>query len=82
MDEWIINIMDKIGFSCYDVIDAEIIDLEDTFNLITSNGDIWLEKDYCYIKYTKGIIQSIEYNTESISILIERIDEGFIDKVA
>lgn len=71
-NKWIINIMDKIGFSCYDVVDIlEIVDLGDSFNLITGRGDMWLEKDYCNIR---GNI--IEYSTDYINIYIERIDDG------
>lgn len=72
-NRWIVNIMDKIGFSCYDVVDIlEIVDLGDSFNLITCRGDMWLEKDYCNIR-DNGII---EYSTDYINIYMERIDDG------
>lgn len=72
-NRWIINIMDKIGFSCYDVVDIlEVVDLGDSFNLITGRGDMWLEKDYCNIR-GNGII---EYSTDYINIYMERIDDG------
>lgn len=75
-NKWIINIMDKIGFSCYDVVDIlEIVDLGDSFNLITGRGDMWLEKDYCNIR-GNGIIESIEYSTDYINIYVERINDG------
>lgn len=72
-NRWIVNIMDKIGFSCYDIVDIlEVVDLGDSFNLITGRGDMWLEKDYCNIR-DNGII---EYSTDYINIYMERIDDG------
>jgi hypothetical protein len=68
-DKWIINIIDKIGFSCYDVVEVfEVVDLGDTYNIITAEGDIFLEKDYCYI--SGGVVQ---YNTEFINVYMEKI---------
>lgn len=74
-NNWIINIIDKIGFSCYDVVDVrEIVDIGNTYNVVTDQGDMWLEKDYCVVKYGKANnIISIEYNTEHINILIENL---------
>ena len=68
-DKWIINIIDKIGFSCYDVVDIrEVIDLGDTYNIITTEGDMFLEKDYCNITS-----EVIEYNTDDINVYLEKV---------
>ena len=76
---WIVNVMDKVGFSCYDVIDVlELIDLGDTYNLITGGGDIFLEKNMCVVN--KKVINeyshiiSIEYNTDTLSVYMERVE--------
>ena len=67
--KWIINVVDKIGFSCYDVVDIhEVIDLGNTYNLITGTGDIFLDKDYCNITEN-----TIEYNTDYLNIYLEDI---------
>lgn len=67
--KWIINIIDKVGFSCYDVTDLiEVVDLGDTYNIITGDGDMFLEKDYCNITDTV-----IEYNTEYINVYLEKV---------
>lgn len=68
-----INVIDKVGFSCYDVIDIlEVVDIGDQFNIITGTGDIWIEKDYCNITYTPiGNINTIEYNNNYVNVFIE-----------
>lgn len=83
-NEWIINVIDKIGFSCYDVVDVrEITSIGDSYNVVTDQGDMWLEKDYCTIKKNAvGDIISIEYNTEYINVLIESLWRIDIDNVA
>ena len=82
-NRWIINIMDKVGFSCYDVMDImEIVDVGDTFNLVTGRGDMWLEKDYCFVREDDGKIMSIEYSTEYINVYVERISEEEISSKA
>jgi hypothetical protein len=85
MDEWIINIIDKIGFSCYDVIDIqEVVDLGDTYDLITGRGDIFLEKDYCIVNKKiineYSYISTIEYNTDYLNVYMERL-EPIVDEM-
>lgn len=84
MDKWIINIMDKVGFSCYDLVDVrEVVDLKDCYNIITDTGDMFIEKDYCNIVYgVTGSIRSIEYKNELIEVFIERLDEEEITVAA
>ena len=83
--KYTVNVIDKVGFSCYDVVDIlDVVDLGDTYNLITGTGDIFLDKEYCYV--TKKImgeysfVSSIEYNTESLNVYIESVEtlEGVI----
>lgn len=78
MNDWVINIIDKIGFSCFNTIQVlELVDLGDTYDIITDDGDIFLEKDYCYVvmkplgefKY----LEKIEYSTEHLEVYLERI---------
>lgn len=67
-----IHITDKIGFTYYDIINiSDVIDLGDTYNIITDIGDMWLDKDNCYIIYNNmGNIESLEYNTPQSNVLI------------
>ena len=83
--KYTVNVIDKVGFSCYDVVDIlDVVDLGDTYNLITGTGDIFLDKEYCYVaKKITGeysFISSIEYNTESLNVYIESVEtlEGVI----
>lgn len=69
--KWMVNIIDKIGFSCYDVTNVlEIVDLGNTYNIITDEGDMFLQKDYCTIEEN-----IIEYNTEHINVYLARITD-------
>lgn len=71
-NKYIINIIDNIGLNYYDVIDIlEIIDLGDTYNIITNNGDLFLYKDYLNIIYNNyNNIESIEYKTDHMALNI------------
>lgn len=71
-NKYIINIIDNIGLNYYDVIDIlEIIDLGDTYNIITNNGDLFLYKDYLNIIYNNyNNIESIEYKTDYMALNI------------
>ena len=76
---WSINVVDKVGFSCYDVIDVrEIIDMGDSYNIITTTGDMFIEKEYCNIdEIIVGeniIITKIEYTAADVEVYIERLD--------
>lgn len=73
-NRWLINIADKIGFCSYDVLDIlELVDMGDTYNLITGAGDMWLEKEYCVVVTDSTGIVSIEYDSEAINVYLERI---------
>ena len=63
-----IHITDKIGFTYYDIINiSDVIDL----GIITDIGDMWLDKDNCYIIYNNmDNIESLEYNTPHSNVLI------------
>ena len=63
-----VHITDKIGFTYYDIINiSDVIDL----GIITDMGDMWLDKDNCYIIYNNmGNIESLEYNTPQSNVLI------------
>lgn len=71
-NKYIINIIDNIGLNYYDVINIlEIIDLGDTYNIITNNGDLFLYKDYLNIIYNNyNNIESIEYKTDHMALNI------------
>ena len=71
-NKYIINVIDNIGLNYYDVINIlEIIDLGDTYNIITNNGDLFLYKDYLNIIYNNyNDIESIEYKTDHIALNI------------
>ena len=72
---WSINVVDKVGFSCYDIIDVrEIIDMGDSYNIITTMGDIFIEKEYCNMDEINDIITKIEYAAADVEIYIERLD--------
>lgn len=76
---WSINVVDKVGFSCYDIIDVrEIIDMGDSYNIITTMGDMFIEKEYCnmdeIIVGENIIITKIEYTAADVEIYIERLD--------
>lgn len=72
---WSINVVDKVGFSCYDIIDVrEIIDMGDSYNIITTTGDMFIEKEYCNIDEINNIITKIEYTAADVEIYIERLD--------
>ena len=65
--KWLIKIEDKIGFSYYDVIDhLEIVSLGDTYNVITDQGDIFLEKEKCTIRGCKEMPLELEYVSDNI----------------
>jgi len=67
-----ITIMDKVGFSYYDMIEIyEVIDLGTTYNLITNTGDIFMEKDFSVIELDSDILIRAEYARDSISVYIE-----------
>lgn len=66
MDKWVISIIDKSGFSYYDTIDMpEIIDLGNTYNIVTNMGDMFLAKDNCTIG--DDIIQ---YQGKDINVIL------------
>lgn len=71
-NKYIINVIDNIGLNYYDVINIlEIIDLGDTYNIITNNGDLFLYKDYLNIIYNNyNDIEFIEYKTDHIALNI------------
>ena len=79
MERLTITIIDKVGFSCYSTINIiDIADLGDTYDLITDDGDIFMEKDKCYI-YTKAggknrYATSIEYKSHDIEVYIDDMD--------
>lgn len=86
VEKWMVNIIDKVGFSCYDVWDIhEIVDLGDAYNLITGSGDLFLEKEYCLT--TEKIISeslcivTIEYNTDWLNVYMERMESLASSKV-
>lgn len=67
-----ITIMDKVGFSYYDMIEIyEVVDLGTTYNLITNTGDIFMEKDFSVIELDSDILVRGEYARDSISVYIE-----------
>ena len=71
MNNVLLTVMDKIGFSCYSTIQVlELVDLGDTYNLITDNGDLFLEKDRCVVTSS-----SIEYEGEGLSVWLEWIED-------
>lgn len=66
-----LTVMDKIGFSCYSTIQVlELVDLGDTYNLITDNGDVFLEKDRCVVTD-----HSIEYEGNGLSVWLEWVED-------
>lgn len=72
--KYFINIIDKVGFSCFDIVDVlEVVDIGNQFNIVTGMGDMWIEKDYCNISYTStGSVDTIQYNTDYINVFIEK----------
>ena len=65
--KWLIKIEDRIGFSYYDVIDhLEIVNLGDTYNVITDQGDIFLEKEKCTIWGCEEMPMELEYVSDNI----------------
>lgn len=67
-----IALIDKIGFSYYDVVDiCEVIDLGDTYNLITTKGDIFVDKDNANITINNNVLQCVEYTGNDLSVFID-----------
>lgn len=49
MDRCIVNITVP-GFTCYEVLDIdEVVELEDSYNIIAGNTEMFLDKDHCVI---------------------------------
>lgn len=47
-----INIVTAKGFCYYDIINMEdVVDLGDSYNIMTTTGDIFIDKDCCNIEY-------------------------------
>lgn len=82
-NNYIVNVMDKIGFSCYDVVDVqEIVDLGSTFNVITGRGDMFIDKEYCVVRRVGAQIESIEYDGEGVNVYIERLPDPNTESTA
>lgn len=65
---WIINITDKVGLTCYDVIDImDVVDMEDTYNVMAGTFDLYLAKEYCTVTNN-----TIIYKTNDLDVLIEK----------
>lgn len=66
-NRWMVNVTDKVGFSCYDVIDIDnIVDMGDTYNIMAGDTDMYLDKKYCDIS---GDL--IKYRDNHIEIYME-----------
>ena len=49
MSRYIVNIIIQ-GFTCYEVLDIdEVVELEDSYNIIAGNTEMFLDKDHCII---------------------------------
>lgn len=49
MDRCIVSITIP-GFTCYEVLDIdEVVELEDSYNIIAGNTEMFLNKDHCVI---------------------------------
>lgn len=47
---WTINLADGCGFTYSDMVRIdEIVEIGDTYNLVTDMGDMWMEKNKCYM---------------------------------
>lgn len=67
--EYMLHMNNNVGFSQYDIIFIrEVVDLGDTYNLITSTGDIFLDKDYCNISE-----DIITYEDNTLEIYLEAV---------
>ena len=65
--KWFISIEDNIGFNYYDVTDyLEIVNHGDYYNVLTHQGDIFLEKEKCTIWGCEEMPMELEYVSDNI----------------
>lgn len=76
MQTYTISVIDHRGLSYYDEIQVcEVVDLGDTYNLITTKGDMFLEKDFTHIVVEKGIVRRVEYVAPNINLTVTDQDD-------
>lgn len=66
---WYITIVDKSGFTLYDVvddIDFSVNDIGEAYNVVAGNKEMWLNKEHCSFND-----HHIYYRTDQLEILIE-----------
>jgi len=67
---WTMNLADGKGFNYFDMVQIdEIVEVGDNYNLVTDMGDMWLNKDHCYM--ADGYI---EYQGEWFVAEFRRLD--------
>ena len=69
-----INVEGRGGFSYCDIIQVrEVLDVGDSYNLVTDMGDMWMEKKYCFMVRDDDILRYAEYRGSWMTVYVEEI---------
>lgn len=66
---WTINLADGMGFTYSDMVRIhEVVEIGGSYNLVTDMGDVWLEKDCCFVAE-----DYIEYNSDVLTVRLLKV---------